>query len=136
MMEQLSHTLDHVRRTVNGRTQRAERSDIGQFLTPAAIARFMASIQAALIVSNPDKPARPTNSPKAVYRLEPSALKLLRGVGRRGWKKRLREYLHTVESLNKLYARNGIWNASPLFGERKGDQAFARGTQCPGQEDP
>jgi adenine-specific DNA-methyltransferase len=29
---------------VNGRTQRAERSDIGQFLTPAAIARFMASL--------------------------------------------------------------------------------------------
>jgi adenine-specific DNA-methyltransferase len=43
-MEQLSHTLDHVRRTVNGRTRRAERSDIGQFLTPAAIARFMASM--------------------------------------------------------------------------------------------
>lgn len=44
MMEQLSHTLDQVRRTVNDRTERAERSDIGQFLTPAAIARFMASL--------------------------------------------------------------------------------------------
>ncbi|MBA4395855.1 MAG: SAM-dependent methyltransferase [Syntrophus sp. (in: bacteria)] len=43
-MEQLSHTLDHVRRTVNGRTQRADRADIGQFLTPVAIARFMASL--------------------------------------------------------------------------------------------
>ncbi|MDP2268736.1 MAG: N-6 DNA methylase, partial [Deltaproteobacteria bacterium] len=43
-MEQLSHTLDHVRRIVNIRTQRAERSDIGQFLTPGAIARFMASL--------------------------------------------------------------------------------------------
>jgi adenine-specific DNA-methyltransferase len=43
-MEQLSHTLDQVRRTVNGRTQRADRSDIGQFLTPGAIARFMASL--------------------------------------------------------------------------------------------
>jgi len=30
--------------TVNNRTQRAERSEIGQFLTPAAIARFMASL--------------------------------------------------------------------------------------------
>jgi adenine-specific DNA-methyltransferase len=29
---------------VNSRTQRAERSDIGQFLTPGAIARFMASM--------------------------------------------------------------------------------------------
>jgi adenine-specific DNA-methyltransferase len=43
-VEQLLKILDHVRRTVNGRTQRAERSDIGQFLTPAAIARFMASM--------------------------------------------------------------------------------------------
>ena len=62
-------------------------------------------MQAALIVPNPDKPSRPTNSPKAVYQIEPSALKLLREYGKRGWKKRLREYLHTVESLNKLYAR-------------------------------
>ena len=62
-------------------------------------------MQAALIVANPDKPSRPTNSPKAVYQIEPSALKLLRGYGKQGWKKRLQKYLHTVESLNKLYAR-------------------------------
>jgi hypothetical protein len=31
-------------------------------------------IQAGLIVPNPDKPSRPTNSPKAVYQIEPSAL--------------------------------------------------------------
>jgi type II restriction enzyme len=62
-------------------------------------------MQAALIVPNPDKPSRPTNSPKAVYQIEPSALKLLREYGKRGWKKRLQAYLQTVESLNKLYAR-------------------------------
>ena len=62
-------------------------------------------VQAALIVPNPDKPTRPTNSPKAVYQIEPSALELLRGYGKRGWKRRLREYLQTVESLNALYAR-------------------------------
>jgi hypothetical protein len=62
-------------------------------------------MQAALIVPNPDKPSRPTNSPKAVYQIEPSALKLLREYGKRGWKKRLQEYLQTVEPLNKLYAR-------------------------------
>ena len=44
MAEQLLKTLDYVRRTVNIRTRRADRSDIGQFLTPAAIARFMASM--------------------------------------------------------------------------------------------
>lgn len=44
MTEQSFNTLDHVRRIVNGRTQRAERADIGQFLTPVVIARFMASL--------------------------------------------------------------------------------------------
>src|SRR5208283_129230 len=44
-------------------------------------------LQAALIVANPDKPSRPTNSPKAVYRIEPSVLKLLRGFGKPGWER-------------------------------------------------
>lgn len=39
-----SHTLDVVRKTLNGSTCRKERSKIGQFLTPAWIARFMASL--------------------------------------------------------------------------------------------
>jgi hypothetical protein len=62
-------------------------------------------IQAALIVSNPDKPSRPTNSPKAVYQIEPSALKLLRGFGKPGWKAYLNDYLRSVETLKQLYAR-------------------------------
>jgi len=62
-------------------------------------------VQAALIVPNPDKPSRPTNSPKAVYQIEPSALKLLREFGKSVWVRHLREYLLTVETLKKLYAR-------------------------------
>jgi len=62
-------------------------------------------IQAALIVPNPDKPSRPTNSPKAVYQIEPSALKLLRGFGKPGWKAYLDDYLRSVETLKQLYAR-------------------------------
>jgi len=62
-------------------------------------------IQAALIVPNPDKPSRPTNSPKAVYQIEPSALKLIREFGKAGWKTHLGEYLLTVKTLKKLYAR-------------------------------
>lgn len=42
-MESL-HTLDHVRKSFNGATSRAARSEIGQFLTPAAIAQFMSSM--------------------------------------------------------------------------------------------
>ena len=44
MTEQSLNILDHVRLAVNGRAQRAERADIGQFLTPVAIARFMVSL--------------------------------------------------------------------------------------------
>jgi len=61
--------------------------------------------QAALVVANPDKPSRSTNSPKAVYQIEPSALKLLREFGKSSWRKRLSEYLKSVETLNRLYAR-------------------------------
>src|SRR3989339_870108 len=53
-------------------------------------------LQASLVVANPDKPSRPTNSPKAVYQIETSALKLLREFGKANWDKRLSEYLRTV----------------------------------------
>jgi len=62
-------------------------------------------VQAGLIVPNPDKPSRPTNSPKAVYQIEPSVLKLLREFGMPAWGSHLQGYLRTVETLRKLYAR-------------------------------
>jgi len=71
-------------------------------------------LQAALIVANPDKPSRPTNSPKAVYQIEPSALKLLRGFGNPGWKKHLQKYLKTVKTLKRLYARERDMRRLPV----------------------
>ena len=62
-------------------------------------------VQAGLVVPNPDKPSRPTNSPKAVYQIEPSALKLLRAFGTLEWPVRLSEYLASVDTLKRLYAR-------------------------------
>lgn len=56
-------------------------------------------MQAALIVANPDKPSRPTNSPRAVHQIEPSVLKLLRGFGKPGWTGYLKNYLQTVNTL-------------------------------------
>lgn len=38
------NTLDHVRQSFNATTNRADRSQIGQFLTPASIADFMSSL--------------------------------------------------------------------------------------------
>ena len=44
MTDQFLNTLDDVRKVLNGSTSRHERSNIGQFLTPVTIARFMASL--------------------------------------------------------------------------------------------
>ncbi len=71
-------------------------------------------LQAALIIANPDKPSRPTNSPKAVYQIEPSVLKLLRGFGKPGWKSELLRYLRTVDTLKKLYARERDMRRLPV----------------------
>jgi hypothetical protein len=71
-------------------------------------------MQAALIVANPDKPSRPTNSPKAVYQIEPSVLKLLRVYGKPGWKGYLHKYLRTVNTLKKLYARERDMKRLPV----------------------
>ena len=70
--------------------------------------------QAGMIVPNPDMPSRPTNSPKAVYQIEPSALKLLRKFGKPSWSSHLCEYLHTVETLKKLYARERDMRRIPV----------------------
>lgn len=44
MTIQSIHTLDQIRRSFNGATSRADRSEIGQFLTPVVTARFMSSM--------------------------------------------------------------------------------------------
>src|SRR5271157_4519889 len=71
-------------------------------------------VHAALIVANPDKPSRPTNSPKAVYQIEPSALKLLRSFGKPQWKGKLQKYLRTVKTLSKLYGREREMHRLPV----------------------
>ena len=44
MMMGTLHTFDHIRKSFNSATSRTDRSEIGQFLTPVAIARFMSSM--------------------------------------------------------------------------------------------
>lgn len=44
MITESLNTLDHIRKSFNGATNRAARSEIGQFLTPATIAQFMSSM--------------------------------------------------------------------------------------------
>jgi len=88
-------------------------------------------VQAALVVPNPDKPSRPTNSPKAVYQIAPSALKLLRGYGKRGWKRQLKEYLRSVETLKRTYAREREMQRVPVALESGKAICLSPGGQSP-----
>ena len=60
--------------------------------------------QAGLVVYNPDNLTRPTNSPKAVYQIEPAALSLLKSYGQPEWAIKLSAYLASRETLAGRYA--------------------------------
>lgn len=60
---------------------------------------------AGIVLYNPDKPDRPVNSPKAVYRIEPATLALLRTFGTPAWQANLAVYLSGRGTLLARYAR-------------------------------
>lgn len=79
-------------------------------------------LQAGLITANPDDPSRPTNSPKAVYQIEPAALELIKSFGSTDWKENLVNYLSIVDSLRLRYAQEReMQRISVIF---NGDQAL------------
>jgi hypothetical protein len=63
-------------------------------------------VEAGLLLRNPDRPDRPTNSGKTVYRVEPSGLALLRTFGTADWPKTLGTYLASVEEVRREIARH------------------------------
>ena len=69
---------------------------------------------AGLALYNPDKPDRPVNSPKAVYQVEPAALKLLRSFGTAQWHDNLTAYLAERETLVAKYAMEREQNRIPV----------------------
>ena len=68
---------------------------------------------AGVALYNPDKPDRPVNSPKAVYQVEPAALKLLRSFGSDQWHDNLTAYLAERETLVAKYAMEREQNRIP-----------------------
>ncbi len=62
-------------------------------------------VEAGLLLRNPDKPDRATNSGKTVYQVEPTALALLRRFGTPKWAKALQDYLAKVEEVKREIAR-------------------------------
>jgi len=71
-------------------------------------------LDAGIIVENPDEPTRPTNSPKAVYQVEPQVLNLLRTFGTKNWESSLRIYLVSAKTLKDRYAREREMKRIPL----------------------
>lgn len=69
---------------------------------------------AGVALYNPDKPDRPVNSPKAVYQIEPAALKLLRTFGTTQWHDNLSSYLAERETLVAKYAKEREQNRIPV----------------------
>jgi hypothetical protein len=61
-------------------------------------------VNAGIALYNPDKPARPVNSPAAVYQIAPPALALLRSFDTKRWRKNLTAYLAEGQTLAALYA--------------------------------
>jgi adenine-specific DNA-methyltransferase len=71
-------------------------------------------LEAGLVVANPDDPARPINSPRAVYQIERSALELLRSYGTPAWEPGLQAYRGSVESLRQRYAQERAMQRIPI----------------------
>lgn len=63
-------------------------------------------VDAGIALYNPDKPDRPVNSPKAVYRIAPDVLSLLRTFRSAVWHDKLATYLREHETLAARYAKD------------------------------
>ena len=71
-------------------------------------------VLAGIALYNPDDPARPVNSPRAVYQVSPHALALFKTFGKAGWAKRLVTYQGNVKTLTDKYARKREMERIPV----------------------
>jgi hypothetical protein len=63
-------------------------------------------VDAGMLMRNPDNPARPTNSGKTVYQVEPHALELLRSFGSTEWTTMLEKYLASQGEIRRELERH------------------------------
>ena len=71
-------------------------------------------VAAGIALYNPDDPARPVNSPKAVYQIEPDTLTLLRSFTTAAWNKNLAAYLANRQTLAARYAKEREMRKLPV----------------------
>jgi len=71
-------------------------------------------VAAGIALYNPDNPARPVNSPKAVYQIDPDTLTLLRSFATAAWNTNLATYLETRPTLAARYAQEREMQKLPV----------------------
>jgi len=62
-------------------------------------------VQAGIALYNPDKPDRPTNSPKAVYQISPAAIAVIKSYGTGEWDGNLASFKSAASTLSAQYAK-------------------------------
>lgn len=72
-------------------------------------------MQMGLVLANVDDPSRPINSPKTKYRIEETALALLRAYGTREWGTNLVLYLKNTPMLANLQVRERAMQLIPVI---------------------
>lgn len=71
-------------------------------------------VQAGIVLYNPDDPGRATNSPHAVYQIEPTCLALLKSVGTEEHELRLKGFIAARPGLAEKYARHREMQMIPI----------------------
>lgn len=71
-------------------------------------------VDAGIALYNPDDPARPVNSPKAVYQIGPGCLGVVRNFGTKAYRSTLAAYLAESGTLAAKYAKHREMNMVPV----------------------
>ena len=71
-------------------------------------------VQMGLVIPNPDNPARPVNSPKTRYQIEPGLLKLIKSFGTDEWDRNLASYLAAAQELRRLREKERAMTLIPV----------------------
>ena len=71
-------------------------------------------LDAGLVVANPDRPDRPTNSPAFCYQIEPAAAAVLRKFNSGEWEPAVKEYIKKSGTLAQEYAQAREMHRIPL----------------------
>lgn len=88
-------------------------------------------VEDGLLLKNPDDPARPTNSGKTAYQIEPTALKLIRKTGSPDWPTELARYLETRAAIKADIARKRNLARVPVTLPNGANVALSPGGQNP-----